>query len=73
MRTTVNIADDVLQELMHLRGERTRTGAVNRALAEWVRWKRIEALKALRGKLKTNASIKRLREMELRELEVADE
>jgi len=69
MRTTVNLRDDIFDELMRLTQERTRTSAVNKALAEWVRWKKIAAIKALRGKLRVEGDIETLREREIAELE----
>jgi len=70
MRTTVTIADDILTDLMRFSEASTRTDAVNRAVVEWVRQRRIEQLKALRGKLAIEGDLAALREQEI--AEVAD-
>ena len=64
MRTTLNIRDDVLKEIRDLFETRTRTEAVNRALDDYVRLKRLEKLKSLRGKLPIKADNDRFRELE---------
>ncbi len=73
MRTTLNLRDDLLADLMRLTRAKTRTEAVNRALAEWIRRKRIEALKALRGKLPVEGDLAKLRALEIREAKAFDE
>lgn len=67
MRMTLNLGDDLLADLMHLTRAKTRTEAVNRALGEWVRRQRIEALKSLRGKLALRGALAKLRALEVRE------
>jgi len=70
MRTTVTIPDGILTDLMRFSEASTRTDAVNRAVVEWVRQRRIERLKALRGKLAIEGDLAALREQEI--AEVAD-
>lgn len=67
MRTTINVPDSVLGELVRLTGTKTRTEAVNQALSEWVRWRRLCRLLALRGKLAFDSDLEALRALELGE------
>lgn len=69
MRTTVTVPDSVLGELMKLTGTKTRTEAVNRALSEWMRWRRLSRLIALRGKLAFDGDVDALRALEAQETE----
>lgn len=72
MRTTLTIGDDILEDLMRFSKAKTRTEAVRLALAEWVRRKRIEKLKSLRGKLPIEGDLEKLRELEMEETETFD-
>jgi len=72
MRTTLTISDDILEDLMRFSKAKTRTEAVRLALAEWVRRKRIEKLKSLRGKLPIEGNLEKLRELETEETETFD-
>lgn len=69
MRTTLNIRDEIVADVMRLTGAPTRSAAVNQALAEWLRRARLVRLKALRGKLTLDIDIDELRGRELAELE----
>lgn len=69
MRTTVNIDDDILRDLMKFTQAKTQTEAVNSAVAEWVRRKRIDALRARRGKIEWDGDLSTLRAAELLESE----
>ena len=64
MRTTVNVLDKVAKDVITLSRERTKTAAINHALADWVRLKRIQELRSLRGKLDIADDLARLRAME---------
>lgn len=67
MRTTINVPESVLGELMRLTGTKTRTEAVNRALSEWVRSRRLGRLLALRGTLAFEGDLETLRALEIEE------
>ncbi len=67
MRTTITIDDTIFGELMRFTRAKTRTEAINRALAEWVRRQKIEKLKALRGKLPIEGDLDGLRRLEIEE------
>lgn len=67
MRTTLTLDDRLLEDLMKFTDARTRTEAVKRAVAEWVRQKRLEKLKELRGKLMIETDVAALRQLEVEE------
>ncbi len=69
MRTTITLEDEVVSDLMKFTGAPTKTGAVNRALADWVRRKRIERLKEFKGKLRFETAVEELRQLEVDELD----
>ena len=51
MRTTVNLDDTLLAEVLEETGEKNRGRALNRVMAEYIQQKRIDRLLAMRGKL----------------------
>lgn len=67
MRTTVTMSDEVAADLMRFTDAKTRTEAVNRAVAEWVRQERVRRLRALRGKLPVEPAYEGSRQAEIRE------
>ena len=64
MRTTINIRDEIFQDLVKLTGEKTKTAAVNHALQEWLRIKKIQELRSLRGKIPLADDLDSLRELD---------
>jgi Arc/MetJ family transcription regulator len=64
MRSTVNIDDDVAKDLMRLTRGKTKTAAINLAVADWVRLKRLQEIRSLRGKLEVADDLARLRAQE---------
>ena len=72
MRTTLTLDDSIFTDLMRFTQAKTRTEAVNNALADWVRRKRLDALRGLRGKLQIADDIDALREHDIAELEALD-
>ncbi|MCK4522971.1 type II toxin-antitoxin system VapB family antitoxin, partial [Candidatus Aerophobetes bacterium] len=64
MRTTLNLSDDLIKEVINLTDSKTKTEAVNRALQEFIHRKRLEALINLRGKISLKENWRKLREME---------
>jgi Arc/MetJ family transcription regulator len=67
VRTTITIEDDVIEKLMKFTKSKTRTEAVNRALADWIQHQKIETLRSLRGKLYMEDNWEKLRGMEIQE------
>jgi len=69
MRTTINIPDGLFSELYSLSDAETKTAAVNKALLEWIHYKKKQKLLALKGKVVLLDNISELRKSEIRELE----
>ena len=67
MRTTLNLDDEIVTEIVGLTGAKNRSQAINLVLQEFVKRKRMQKLLELRGKLHLDNNWKRLREMELDE------
>jgi Arc/MetJ family transcription regulator len=67
MRTTINIKEETVQEVMHITGAKNKSQAINEALEAYVQEKRMKKLLELKGKLNLNENWKALREMELDE------
>jgi Arc/MetJ family transcription regulator len=65
MRTTVNLDPELLAEVVEETGERDRGRAVNAAMAEFIRQRKIERLLALRGKLDLRDDWEKWEEQEL--------
>ncbi|CAN5875925.1 hypothetical protein BH23ACT11_BH23ACT11_29720 [soil metagenome] len=69
MRTTVTISDETLAELMRFSDSNTKTNAVNRAVEEWVKLRKAQELRSLRGKLSFEEGIEEIRGTDIEELE----
>jgi len=67
MRTTITVEDGLMEKLMKYTKSKTRTEAVNRALADWVQHLKIEKLRSLRGKLYMEDNWEKIRSMEIQE------
>jgi len=67
MRTTVNIDDALFEKVMHLVDAKTKTEAINRALAEFVRLKAKDELLSLRGQIELEDNWKDTRKVELKD------
>lgn len=67
MRTTLNVDDQLLDELVRVTHAKTKTEAVRVALSEYLRLKRKQELLALRGQLDITDNWQALRELELKE------
>ena len=67
MRTTLNVRDELFDELLELTGAGTKTEAVRIALEEYLRRRKLELLAALRGKLEFDERWRATRELENRE------
>ena len=51
MRATLNIPDELIDEVQRISGEKTKTQAIVTVMEEYVRRKKMEDLLALRGKI----------------------
>ena len=64
MRTTLNLSDSLLRELMEVTGSRTKTDAIEEAIREFLRKRKIEKLKSLSGKVQLTDNWRALRRLE---------
>ena len=67
MRTTLDIDEKLLGDVVKVTGEKSKSKAVNKALEEYVRSKKIDELRALAGKLDILDNWCELEELELEE------
>jgi Arc/MetJ family transcription regulator len=67
MRTTINIKDEVIKQVIEYTGAKNMSQAVNEVLETFVREKRKQKLFELKGKLKLEDNWQKLREMEIDE------
>ncbi len=67
MRTTLDIDPKLLEDLVEVTGEKSKTKAVNRALEDYVRGKKIDELRAMAGKVDILDNWRELEELELEE------
>ena len=70
MRTTLNLDDALIKELMATTKAKTKTDAINQALADFVRRRKLQRLKALSGKIHFDLG---WQEMEAQELKAQEE
>lgn len=69
MRATLNIPDELIDEVQRLSGEKTKTQAIVTVMEEYVRRKKMEDLQALRGKIAIEYDWEREEEAELKAAE----
>ncbi|MCD6256582.1 type II toxin-antitoxin system VapB family antitoxin [Candidatus Aerophobetes bacterium] len=67
MRTTLDIDDKLLADVVKITGEKSKSKAVNKALEEYIQKIKVQQLKELSGKVKMVDTWKNLRKMELNE------
>ena len=65
MRMTIAIEDGIMKALLRYSRKKTAAAAVRFALADWVRLKKIQELRSLRGKLEIADDLPELRDMEM--------
>lgn len=68
MRTTLDIDDKLLDEIVALTGEKSKGKAVSKALSEYLRRKRLEDMYSMAGKIDLVDNLKELEELELKEM-----
>jgi hypothetical protein len=69
MRATLNIPDELINEVQRLSGEKTKTQAIVTVMEEYIRRKRMEDLLALRGKIAIDYDWEREEEAEVKAAE----
>jgi hypothetical protein len=67
MRTTMILDDRLVKELMAVTKAKTRTEAVHLAIAELIRRRKLDGLKALSGRVRLADNWRALEEIELKE------
>ncbi len=72
MRATLNIPDDLLEEVQKLSGEKSKTKAITIAMREFIRQKKIKELISLAGKIEIDDVTEELEELEMREMKEDD-
>jgi len=68
MRTTLEIDEKLLDDVMRIVGESNKGKAVNRAMAEFIRKRKLQDLKKLIGSKQLEDNWRELEESELREM-----
>jgi hypothetical protein len=66
MRATLNIPDELIEEVKRITGARTKTEAIVISLKEVIRQRKIEELIALRGKINIDYDWEKEEERELK-------
>lgn len=69
MRATLNIPDELIDEVQQLTGQKSKTGAIILVMEEYVRRKKVDALLALRGKVTVEYGWQAEEEQELKAAE----
>ena len=67
MRTTIDIDKELLEEVARATGEKSKSKAVSKALAEYLYWEAVKGLKAVAGKIDLVDNLEELEELELKE------
>ena len=69
MRTTLDVDADLLDAVVETTGERSKSKAVNKALEEYVRRKRVAELREIAGNIALVNNLRELEALELKEME----
>jgi len=69
MRATLNIPDELIDEVQRLSGQKTKTQAIVTVMEDYVRRKKMEDLLALRGKISIDYDWEKEEEAELKAAE----
>jgi metal-responsive CopG/Arc/MetJ family transcriptional regulator len=66
MRATLNIPDDLVEEVLKVSGEKSKTRAIVAAMKSYIRRTKLTELKALRGQIAIDYDWKKEEEMEIK-------
>ena len=66
MRTTLNLNEKLIRELMVVTSAKTKTDAIHQAASELIRRKKMDALKSLSGKILLDLEWRKLEQTEIR-------
>lgn len=72
MRVTLEIDEDLVGKVIELTGEKSKGKAVNKALEDYVRRRKIEELRSMLGKIDMVDNLKELEDLEIEEMEGAE-
>jgi len=64
MRSTVTIEKGILDKLVHETKARSKMSAVNEAIRVYMKLKKIERIKSMKGKLEFDLTAKEIRDLE---------
>ena len=65
MRTTLNLNEKLIRELMVVTSAKTKTDAIHQAASELIRRKKMDALKSLSGKIHLDLDWRKLEQTEI--------
>jgi hypothetical protein len=66
MRTTLDLNEKLIRELMDVTAAKTKTDAIHQAASELIRRRKLDQLKSLSGKIRLDLNWKQLEEVEIR-------
>lgn len=69
MRTTLDLNPDLLDAVVATTGERSKTKAVNKALEEYIRQRRVAELREIAGNIDLVNNLRELEALELKKME----
>ena len=67
MRTTLDVDEKLMDTMLKMTGEKSKSKAVNKALKDFIRRKSIDDLRAMAGKIDLIDNWRELEELELEE------
>lgn len=67
MRTTLNLDEKLVRQLMNVTAAKTKTDAIHQAAAELIRRKKLDQLKSLSGTIHLDLDWKRMEAVELQQ------
>ena len=67
MRTTIDVDEKLLETMLKMTGEKSKSKAVNKAMKDYVRRRSIDDLRAMAGKIDMIDNWQELEELELEE------
>ncbi|MGH7411225.1 MAG: type II toxin-antitoxin system VapB family antitoxin [Candidatus Methylomirabilis sp.] len=69
MRTTLDLDEGLVKELVKVTKAKTKTKAIHIAIREFIRRRKLEGLKALSGKIRLDLDWRALEEVEIKDQE----
>ena len=69
MRTTLDLNPDLLNAVVETTGERSKSKAVNKALEDYVRRKRVAELRKIAGNIDLVNNLREIEALELKKME----